>query len=106
MSTTQLLYGGAEQVSERHRHRYEVNPDKVDAIHKAGLLLVGRDETGERMEVAELPRSEHPFYVGCQFHPEFLSRPLSPSPPFHGLILAATGKLNGFLEEKLASIEK
>ena len=104
MSTSQLLYGGAEQVSERHRHRYEVNPEKVDAIHEGGLLLVGRDETGERMEIAELPRSEHPYYVGCQFHPEFLSRPLLPSPPFHGLILAATGKIEDYLQEKIANI--
>jgi CTP synthase len=106
MSTTQLLYGGAEMVSERHRHRYEVNPEKVDAIHQGGLLLVGRDETGERMEVAELPRSQHPFYVGCQFHPEFLSRPLKPSPPFHGLIMAATGQLDAFIEAKLAELSK
>jgi CTP synthase len=106
MSTTQLLYGGVETVMERHRHRYEVNPEKVDAIHAGGLLFVGRDETGERMEIAELPRSEHPFYVGCQFHPEFLSRPLTPSPPFHGLIMAATGQLDAFIETKLAELAK
>jgi CTP synthase len=106
MSTTQLLYGGVETVMERHRHRYEVNPEKVDAIHAGGLLFVGRDETGERMEIAELPRSEHPFYVGCQFHPEFLSRPLKPSPPFHGLIMAATGQLDAFIETKLAELAK
>lgn len=103
-STTQLLYGGADAVSERHRHRYEVNPDKVDDIHAAGLKFVGRDTTGTRMEIAELPRSEHPYYVGCQYHPEFQSRPLKPSPPFHGLILAATGMLGGYLEEKKAAI--
>jgi CTP synthase len=106
MSTAQLLYGGAEHVAERHRHRYEVNPEKFDEIHEAGLLFVGRDESGDRMEVAELPRPDHPFYLGCQFHPEFLSRPLLPSPPFHGLILAATGTLDDYLKNKLASIEK
>lgn len=95
MSKTQLLYGGHESILERHRHRYEVNPASVDAIHDAGLLLVGRDEKGERMEVAELPN--HPYYVGCQFHPEFMSRPLLPSPPFHGLLLAATGQLDDYL---------
>jgi len=95
-SVTQRLYGGQESVLERHRHRYEVNPEKVDAIHDAGLLLVGRDDTGTRMEVAELP--EHPYYVGCQFHPEFKSRPLHPSPPFYGLLLAATGGLQAHLE--------
>jgi CTP synthase len=105
MSKTQLMYGGAEVVHERHRHRYEVQPTSVQDIHDGGLLLVGRDVTsGERMEVAELP--DHPYYVGCQFHPEFLSRPLHPSPPFHGLILAATGQLTDYLkqqEEKLSA---
>ena len=97
MSISQRLYGCQESVSERHRHRYEVNPDRVEAIHDAGLLLVGRDDTGTRMEVAELP--EHPYYVGCQFHPEFKSRPLHPSPPFYGLLLAATGGLQAHLQE-------
>ena len=97
MSTAQMLYGGAEVVSERHRHRYEVNPAFVDEIHNAGLKFVGRDESGERMEVAELPTSEHPYYVGCQYHPEFKSRPLAPSPPFHGLILASCDMLNDYV---------
>jgi CTP synthase len=95
MSKCQLLYNGQESILERHRHRYEVNPTYVDTIHNAGLLLVGRDEIGERMEIAELPN--HPYYVGCQFHPEFLSRPLHPSPPFLGLLLAATGQLEEYL---------
>jgi CTP synthase len=95
ISKTQVLYGGQESVLERHRHRYEVNPTYVDGIHNAGLLFVGRDEKGERMEIAEL--SDHPYYVGCQFHPEFLSRPLHPSPPFLGLLLAATGTLDNYL---------
>ena len=99
-STLQILYGGKENVVERHRHRYEVNPDYVDAVHDAGLLFVGRDDTGPlpRMEIVELCRSSHSFYVGCQFHPEFLSRPLKPSPPFHGLILAASGQLDDYLK--------
>jgi CTP synthase len=98
MSIAQLLYNGKETILERHRHRYEVNPAFADEIHDGGLILVGRDPTGERMEVAELP--EHKFYLGCQFHPEFLSRPLQPSPPFYGLILAATGQLDAFLKTK------
>lgn len=98
-SMVQMLYGGKETIAERHRHRYEVNPEYVDAVHNSGLLFVGRDDTGDlpRMEIVELPRSEHPYYVGCQFHPEFLSRPLKPSPPFHGLILAASGQLIDYL---------
>jgi CTP synthase len=97
-SITQIMYGNAAVVSERHRHRYEVNPDRVDAIHDAGLKFVGRDESGTRMEVAELPRSIHPYYVGCQYHPEFKSRPLNPSPPFHGLLLAACGMLDEYVK--------
>jgi CTP synthase len=96
-SKSQLLYEGKESILERHRHRYEVNPAYVDTIHDAGLLLVGRDEAGERMEIAELPN--HPYYVGCQFHPEFLSRPLNPSPPFLGLLLAAAGELDDYLAD-------
>jgi CTP synthase len=110
-SLAALLYGHAggqgplevgARVSERHRHRYEVNPDLVAELEGAGLNLVGRDETGTRMEVAELPRTEHPFYFGAQYHPEFKSRPLAPSPPFHGLLLAASGQLDKWIDTELA----
>lgn len=96
-SITKKMYGDHESIHERHRHRYEVNPEYVDQIHDGGLKLVGRDETGERMEVAELPG--HPYYVGVQYHPEFKSRPLTPSPPFHGLVLAAIGQLQDYLNK-------
>lgn len=89
ISTSSVLYDGKSEVSERHRHRYEVNPNKIDKIEERGLEFVGRDETGKRMEIVELPRSNHPFYMGTQYHPEFLSRPLEPSPPFIGLIIAS-----------------
>ena len=93
--------GGAEEeagvlrVDERHRHRYEVNPDIVPELEAAGLRFVGKDETGQRMEVLELGeggRKEgegHPFFVAAQFHPEFKSRPTAPSPLFLGLLRAA-----------------
>jgi CTP synthase len=97
-SILKQLYGNEGMIHERHRHRYEVNPEYVDQIHDGGLNLVGRDETGERMEVAELPG--HPYYIGTQYHPEFKSRPLAPSPPFHGLVLAATGQLNDYLKQQ------
>jgi len=97
-SILKRLYNNADMIHERHRHRYEVNPDYVNQIHGGGLRLVGRDETGERMEVAELPG--HPYYVGVQYHPEFKSRPLIPSPPFHGLILAACNQLDSYLAEQ------
>jgi CTP synthase len=99
-SILKRLYKNKDSIHERHRHRYEVNPEYVNQIHEGGLKLVGRDETGERMEVAELPG--HPYYVGVQYHPEFKSRPLNPSPPFHGLVLAAIGKLDSYLEEQKA----
>ncbi len=89
--TMRRLYGGEESVDERHRHRYEVNPDLINAIEKAGLVFVGKDETGQRCEIFEL--EGHPYYVGVQYHPEFKSRPDRPSPPFLGLLQAATGQL-------------
>ena len=84
------LYGGLDAVSERHRHRYEVNPDLIDRIEDAGLIYVGKDDTGQRCEIMEL--TDHPYYVGTQYHPEFKSRPGRPRPPFLGLLKAATGQ--------------
>ena len=84
------LYGGADHVDERHRHRYEVNPDLIERIEAEGLVYVGKDETGQRCEIMEL--ENHPYYVGTQYHPEFKSRPNRPSPPFLGLLKAAVGQ--------------
>mgnify|MGYP001159581870 FL=1 len=84
------LYGGAEHVDERHRHRYEVNPELIEVIEAAGLVYVGKDETGQRCEIMEL--EGHPYFVGTQYHPEFKSRPNRPSPPFLGLLKAAVGQ--------------
>ncbi len=68
----------SEVIYERHRHRYEVNPDYIEELEKKGLHFSGKDESGTRMEIFEL--RDHPFYIGSQFHPEFKSRPLRPSP--------------------------
>ena len=84
------LYGGADHVDERHRHRYEVNPDLIEQIEAAGLKYVGKDETGQRCEIMEL--ENHPYFVGTQYHHEFKSRPNRPSPPFLGLLKAAVGQ--------------
>ncbi|KAK7278201.1 hypothetical protein RJT34_23226 [Clitoria ternatea] len=92
---TSKLYGNSEYVDERHRHRYEVNPDVIGTLEEAGLKFVGKDETKKRMEILELP--SHPFYVGVQFHPEFKSRPGRPSALFLGFILAATRKLEAYI---------
>ncbi|MCR4334702.1 MAG: CTP synthase [Patescibacteria group bacterium] len=75
-------YGGKEKIIERHRHRYEVNPKYIEEIEKAGLIFSGTSPDGKLMEIAELPKSIHPFFLGVQFHPEFLARPLSPHPLF------------------------
>ena len=82
------LYGPGDAVDERHRHRYEVNPDLIERIEAAGLVYVGKDDSGQRCEIFEL--EGHPYYVGVQFQPEFKSRPNRPSPPFLGLLQAAT----------------
>ncbi|TXG71417.1 hypothetical protein EZV62_006352 [Acer yangbiense] len=95
------LYGNASYVDERHRHRYEVNPDMVSQLENAGLSFVGRDESGRRMEIVELP--SHPYFVGVQFHPEFKSWPGKPSALFLGLIAAACGHLETVLKGGHAS---
>lgn len=89
-SKIRALYGPGDAVDERHRHRYEVNPDLIESIEAAGLVFVGKDESGQRCEIFELVG--HPYYVGVQFHPEFKSRPGRPSPPFLGLLEAAAKK--------------
>jgi len=70
------------EISERHRHRYEVNPDYVGALEKGGLVFSGLSPDGKLCEIAELPNNKHPFFLGTQFHPEFKARPLSPHPLF------------------------
>ena len=80
---------GSEEVSERHRHRYEVNNKYREEIAKAGLIFSGVSPSGELVEFVELPKDVHPYYVGTQAHPEFKSRPTRPHPLFSGLIKAA-----------------
>ncbi|OGS50687.1 MAG: CTP synthase [Euryarchaeota archaeon RBG_16_68_12] len=80
------LYG-KEPVNERHRHRYEVNPEYIEKLEAAGLRYVGRSDGGRRMEILEL--KGHPYFVASQFHPELKSRPLRPSPLHLGLVKAA-----------------
>jgi CTP synthase len=83
---------GKDLVSERHRHRYEVSPQYVGQIEEAGLVFSGTSPSGTLMEIAELPRDKHPFFLGTQFHPEFLARPLDPHPLFTEFVRAAIGK--------------
>jgi CTP synthase len=80
------------KISERHRHRYEVNPKYIGELEKAGLVFSGKSPDGVLMEIAELPKKAHPFYLGTQFHPEFKSRPLRPHALFTAFIKACVGK--------------
>lgn len=80
---------GNTTIEERHRHRYEVNPAYIERIEKGGLVFSGKSPNGVLMEIAELPRAEHPFFLGAQFHPELLARPLAPHPLFTVFMKAA-----------------
>ena len=82
---------GKKEIIERHRHRYEVNPAFVEDLEMKGLIFSGRSPDGHLMEIAELPKEEHPFFLGTQFHPEFLAHPLNPHPLFTAFIKACIG---------------
>jgi CTP synthase len=107
-SVVRRLYGGGDGVDERHRHRYEVNPEYIERLEEKGLSFVGFGDNKLRAEIVELPyapagteeasSASHPYYVGVQYHPEFKTRHTRPSPPFLGLILAASGQLETWLD--------
>jgi CTP synthase len=80
---------GATQISERHRHRYEVNNTYRQQISEAGLVFSGFFKERDLVEFVELPPEVHPYYIGTQAHPELRSRPTRPHPLFVGLIAAA-----------------
>jgi CTP synthase len=81
-----------ELVEERHRHRYEINPAYVKPLEAAGLIFSGTSPDGVLMEIAELPRTVHPFMLGTQFHPELQARPLAPHPLFTEFLRAAISR--------------
>jgi CTP synthase len=78
---------GAEQVSERHRHRFEFNREHEQALTSHGMRLTGQTPDGMYVEICEL--ADHPWFLGCQFHPEFKSKPLEPHPLFRAFIGAS-----------------
>ncbi|MEO0590884.1 MAG: CTP synthase [Pseudomonadota bacterium] len=86
-SHTSSIYGGAETISERHRHRYEVNSAYIEPLEKQGLVFAGMSPDGLLPEIVERP--DHPWFVGVQFHPELKSKPFDPHPLFAGFIAAA-----------------
>jgi CTP synthase len=81
-----------ELIFERHRHRYEINPEYIERLEKKGLIFSGFSSDRRLMEILELPKEKHPFFVATQFHPEFKSRPLKPHPLFREFIRAAQQK--------------
>ncbi|MBB5351184.1 CTP synthase [Haloferula luteola] len=90
------LYGGADRIHERHRHRYEFNSDYQDRLQKAGLVISSVSAGEGLVEIIEVP--EHPFYVASQFHPEFQSKPNRPHPLFSGFVKAALERAHKDLE--------
>ncbi len=89
------LFGGATHIRERFRHRYEVDPAYIETLTNAGMRFSGRHPKHPIMQVLELPREVHPFFLGAQFHPELTSRPLRPQPMFVGLVEAAVARQAG-----------
>jgi len=81
---------GKTDVGERHRHRYEVNPEYIEEFEKRGMKFTARSDGGRRMEICEIP--DHPYFLATQFHPEFKSRPLRPAPVFLAFVEAAIRK--------------
>ena len=81
-----------EDIQERHRHRYELNDKYIPELEKHGLIATGINPERKLVEILEL--TNHPFFISCQFHPEFLSRPTRPHPLFLGFIKAANKNAN------------
>ena len=88
-SLAREIYGGEEEIGERHRHRYEFNPEFRETLERAGLIISGVSPDGKFVEIAELPREVHPWFLGCQFHPEYKSKPLQAHPLFASFVRAA-----------------
>jgi CTP synthase len=88
-SLAREVYGGRAETAERHRHRYEFNPEFRETLERAGLRLSGESPDGRFVEMVELPREVHPWFLGCQFHPEYKSKPLAAHPLFASFVRAA-----------------
>ncbi|KKP79071.1 MAG: CTP synthase [Candidatus Moranbacteria bacterium RIFOXYA12_FULL_35_19] len=84
---------GKNKISERHRHRWEVNPEYIERLKKSGLIFSGRSADGKLMEIIELPTNIHPFFLGVQFHPEFKSDPINSHPLFFEFIKACKSRI-------------
>ena len=83
------VYHGEAEIGERHRHRYEFNPEYRSVLEKEGLVFSGVSPDGKFVEMVELPREVHPYFIACQFHPEYKSKPLDVHPLFDAFVSAA-----------------
>ncbi|MEA2206173.1 MAG: synthase [Blastocatellia bacterium] len=88
-SLAREVYADADEISERHRHRYEFNPEFRETLEREGLVFSGVSPDGKFVEMIELPRDVHPWFLACQFHPEYKSRPLDAHPIFASFVRAA-----------------
>jgi CTP synthase len=88
-SLAREIYHGASEIGERHRHRFEFNPEFKETLEHEGLVFSGVSPDGKFVEMVELPRSMHPFFIACQFHPEYKSKPLDAHPLFTAFVAAA-----------------
>src|SRR5947207_4917053 len=88
-SLVREIYAGSAEISERHRHRYEFNPEYRQRLEEAGLHFSGMSPDGRFVEIVELPRDAHPWFLACQFHPEYKSKPLDAHPIFAAFVAAA-----------------
>lgn len=102
-SLASRVYGEEESIWERHRHRFEFNPQYREVLESAGLVFSGVSKDGKFVEMVELPREVHPFFIACQFHPEYKSKPLDPHPIFVAFVAAALS--NRLRSEGSAGIE-
>jgi CTP synthase len=88
-SLAREVYHGAAEIGERHRHRYEFNPEFRPVLEKEGMVFSGVSPDGKFVEMIEMPKDVHPYFIACQFHPEYKSKPLDPHPLFDGFVRAA-----------------
>jgi CTP synthase len=88
-SLASQIYDGAEVIEERHRHRFEFNPEFRETLQTAGLVFSGVSPDGKFVEIIELPSETHPWFLACQFHPEYKSKPLRAHPLFSSFVRAA-----------------
>jgi CTP synthase len=94
---------GRTEISERHRHRYEFNREYEALLTGAGLRITGTTPDATYVEIIELP--DHPFFLGCQFHPEFKSKPLEPHPLFRDFIIASYANRQSHAKQQAATQE-